>query len=445
MKYKKICILGVSLITAMAALQSCSSETVNNVLFSSELIKVRDASVELTKDAGSQQVIVEANCDWTANIENGWDSLVAQKASDQSVVNIKTNKNDSREVRTAQLVISSKNENGGVKISLPINQAKGEVSISTDSVKINYGEDGGQRSFKVQSNTTWELNITYPSDDKKWLSADSTKSSGEREQTVTLTAEKATTDVERNAVVTIKCTESGVTKSVQLNVNQSGLSQIYLKVKPASLDFGAIDSEPQKIEISESNAKWWLTPISIDPLNDTAWIEISEREGVGERVDESKISIRCKENTTPTQRLATLIFTSGNKNGGQTQQVMIEQEAGQYPEVTGFAAVSTENIQNEASFTLAFSSQFSVTEYGVCYSATNQQPTVNDEHIDKEANEKTATDTVKATNLQPRTTYYFRAYAKSAVGVAYSSNVVSITTLGEKPEKDDNPPLFVRK
>lgn len=436
MKYNKIIAIGVGFVTSITTLLSCSSENAEGIIFSSELIKITDASVELTKDAGSQQVFVDANCDWTVSVENGWSDLVVQKSSNQSV-NVQTGENFTRDIRTANLMITSK---GGVRKSLPIHQAIGDVSIRTNSELINYGEDGGQSSFQILSNTTWEIIITYPSDDRDWLSADKPESSGD--QLVTLTAQKAITDIERNAVVTIKCTESGVTKNVQLNVNQSGLSQIYLTVVQDKLDFGTIDGDAKEVEISKSNAQWWITPVSIDPANDQSWFTISEKTGVGE----TKISVSCTDNTTPSRRLATLIFTSGNKNGGVTQQVMIEQEAGKVADISDFTAVSVENILKTISFKFGFSSQFAVTEYGVCYSATNSQPTISDGHTAVESSEKSATDvSVTVNDLQPRTTYYARAYAKNAVGTAYSSNVITFTTLGESPDKDDNPPLFSRK
>ena len=122
---------------------------------------------------------------------------------------------------------------------------------------------------------------------------------------------------------------------------------------------------------------------------------------------------------------------------------MIEQEAGQVPDISDFAAVSTENILKTISFKFGFTSQFAVTEYGVCYSTTNSQPTISDDHTAIESTEKSAKDvTVTVNDLQPRTTYHARAYAKNAVGTAYSSNVITFTTLGESPAVDDNPPLF---
>lgn len=437
MKYRKILAIGLGLI-ALVAIQSCSSTTEEGIIFSSEMIKITDNSVELTKDANSQKLVVDANCDWTVSVEDAWGGLVVQKSGDQSV-NIQTDENLTREIRTATLVITSK---GGVRKTLPIHQAIGDVSLTANTDLINYGEDGGQSSFQIISNTSWKIIITYPTDDKDWLSAD--KPESRDNQTVTLTALKAISDIERNAVITISSTEDGVHKNVVMNVKQNGLQTIYLTVKQDRLDFDCIAGEDnkQEVEITKSNALWWITQVSIDPANDNNWFEISEKSNVGQ----GTIIVKCTDNTTPTRRLATLIFTSGNKNGGITQQVMIEQAAGQTPTISDFEPVSTENILKTISFTFGFTSLFNVTEYGVCYSISNEMPTISDEHTSVEYNDKNAAQiTVTANNLQPRSTYHFRAYAKNAVGVAYSSNVTTITTLGESPDKDDNPPLFIRK
>lgn len=58
-----------------------------------------------------------------------------------------------------------------------------------------------------------------------------------------------------------------------------------------------------------------------------------------------------------------------------------------------------------------------VTEDGICYSATNTTPTVNDIFI---SDTLAARWENKITGLSPNTTYYVRAYAKSEGGVGYS-------------------------
>ncbi|MBQ3804751.1 MAG: family 43 glycosylhydrolase [Prevotella sp.] len=61
---------------------------------------------------------------------------------------------------------------------------------------------------------------------------------------------------------------------------------------------------------------------------------------------------------------------------------------------------------------------------GVCYSTTNQEPTINDEKITRSRGKEV---NVTLGNLQEGTTYYLRAYAETDYGVRYS-DVVSFTT-----------------
>jgi len=68
-----------------------------------------------------------------------------------------------------------------------------------------------------------------------------------------------------------------------------------------------------------------------------------------------------------------------------------------------------------------------LTENGICYSSSNQNPTINDI---KKASALISTSysfTTNLTGLTPNTTYYVRAYATNAYGTSYGS-MVSFTT-----------------
>ena len=433
-------IIGIcaSLVVAASFLLACSSTTEEGILLSSEFIKLTGSSVELTKDAVSQTVVVEANCDWTPKVENGWPKLVVSQSS-QSSVSVSTDENLSREIRTATLVIESK---GGIRYTLPIHQAVGDVNISTNvkaDEAVHFGDDGGDRTFEIISNTTWDISISYPAGDSEWLKADTRE--GSNSQTVKLSAEKAITDVERNAIITIKSTEQGESANTSIAVKQDGIEKIELEITPDRLEFGCVAGEDksQELAVSKSNAQWRLTPVAISPADDTSWFKVSSDNGIGT----GNITVTCENNVSLNRRYATLICTSGNKNGGENRQVMIEQAAGEIPSITNFEAVSTETILKSISFLIGFTSDFAVTEYGVCYSTTNSLPTISDEHATISGGTTTANNqNVNIDNLQPRSNYFARGYAKNAVGIAYSNNVITFITLGESPTQDDNPPLF---
>lgn len=66
-------------------------------------------------------------------------------------------------------------------------------------------------------------------------------------------------------------------------------------------------------------------------------------------------------------------------------------------------------------FSVTNSGGAAISETGVCYSTTNQNPTVADSKVQGSGN-----GSLYLNNLTPNTTYYLRAYAVTNVGVAYS-------------------------
>ena len=68
---------------------------------------------------------------------------------------------------------------------------------------------------------------------------------------------------------------------------------------------------------------------------------------------------------------------------------------------------------------------YAVTERGVCYSTTNNPPTISDIKIVNGSGNGSFSITIS--ELMPSTTYYLRTYAKNAIGTGYS-DVVTITT-----------------
>ena len=72
------------------------------------------------------------------------------------------------------------------------------------------------------------------------------------------------------------------------------------------------------------------------------------------------------------------------------------------------------------------------TEVGICYSDENSEPTCND-HI-KVLGSAMQDISYPIINMVPGTTYHYRTYVRIFGGIYYSE-VGSVTTLGEKPEK----------
>jgi len=68
-----------------------------------------------------------------------------------------------------------------------------------------------------------------------------------------------------------------------------------------------------------------------------------------------------------------------------------------------------------------------ITEYGVCYSTSNQTPTISDKKQTTPLSSTSYTFATDLTGLTPNTTYYLRAYATNQYGTSYGS-MVKFTT-----------------
>jgi sugar lactone lactonase YvrE len=91
--------------------------------------------------------------------------------------------------------------------------------------------------------------------------------------------------------------------------------------------------------------------------------------------------------------------------------------------------VATTQVIVNAAGTTAISGGFltsgNATAYGVCYSSSNQQPSLTDQTTSETVTYSTFTSSL--TGLTPNTTYYLRAYATNISSTAYGS-VIQFTT-----------------
>ncbi|TLU98000.1 fibronectin type III domain-containing protein [Dyadobacter luticola] len=95
------------------------------------------------------------------------------------------------------------------------------------------------------------------------------------------------------------------------------------------------------------------------------------------------------------------------------------------------AIVNVSNIQ-QTSAVINYSistanSNATITNYGICYSATNQMPTVGDTKVQNAGAPNTGALAAPIDKLSAGTTYYVRAFATTNAGVAYSRTAASFT------------------
>lgn len=95
-----------------------------------------------------------------------------------------------------------------------------------------------------------------------------------------------------------------------------------------------------------------------------------------------------------------------------------------------------------AEFRFSFVADEEVEDYGLVYSASNQQPTTSDLMVTVGRGGTSRSVLGVIENLQETTTYYVRAFVRSASGAyIYSPNMVTITTSASthEPGESDNP------
>ena len=128
----------------------------------------------------------------------------------------------------------------------------------------------------------------------------------------------------------------------------------------------------------------------------------------------------------------------GVVNEFQTTQVVL-------PAVKELRITTIEETTINASATVADDGGSAILSRGFCYSSTNELPTTGDLSVLSKDNTPVFTSGI--TGLSPETTYYVRAFASNAKGVAYS-DARTVKTLASAPiipgEDDNEPPVNTR-
>jgi hypothetical protein len=95
-------------------------------------------------------------------------------------------------------------------------------------------------------------------------------------------------------------------------------------------------------------------------------------------------------------------------------------------------------------FTVSYSGSLPITEVGVCYSTSNQTPTVGDSKAKSGSVGAGGYTDVRMNGLTPNTTYYVRAYAITSAGVGYSevNTVKTLAVVDPKISLNPDYPTF---
>lgn len=287
----------------------------------------------------------------------------------------------------------------------------GNEYLNVADINIPTGNTTATMYIKASDNCEWVITCA-----ESWISFSETKGRGDLNVTIKVTPNPSALE---SRTAQINVSSPTITRVVKLTQEPNAESLVF-NVSPKQLSSDALASSVQfDIVVADrwtiKSNKDWTTPDILSGENNKT------------------ITVALTDNVSTSERVAEVTVTSSSKS----ETVTITQAAATMPEISAVAASGVS--KNEATVTFNYSSMFPVTEYGVCYSATNQNPTKADSYKLQTGSAKQGTATIQLTGLQAGTIYYIRAYAVSVVGTQYS-NSLSFSTMDDWPGNDDNVP-----
>ena len=379
----------------------------------SEYLNVRDVDIPGGNTTATLNIQASNNCDWTISWSDSWIRSInpnSGRGTQNATITVTVNPSSTTS-RTATVNVS--NTSGSIVRTVTITQAPNAESLSLSVASLNFTNAASSQTVTVTGNTQWSI-----VEDDEWVTC-SPRSSSKESEVVTVSVKANTDESQRTKVITFKGV-GGMTK--QLEVRQDGRPTDF-SVTPTNIAAEATASTVQFSIIGE--ARWSVK-------SNEGWATLSSVTGEGSKT----IDVALTDNTTEAMRTAQITVSSSSKS----ETVTITQTAGARPSMGDISTSSVVSVgQSTATLSFAYTSMFPVTEYGVCYSTTNNSPDISAPHVSLSGNALQGTPTISITGLTPGTTYYVRAYATSAVGTQYS-NAITFTTIGDWPGGGDNTP-----
>lgn len=171
-------------------------------------LSVNTDRLSFSAAASQQTADVTANVHWTANSDQPWCTVSPASGNNNGTLTIAVLANTSVDTRTATITI---NGEGIESKTISVTQAGAAPTLTVNPGSHNMAATGGECTFNVESNTTWNV-----SKNDNWITLRSNSGSNNGAFTVAV-AENATTD-SRTATITV--TAGGLTRNV--TVTQAG-------------------------------------------------------------------------------------------------------------------------------------------------------------------------------------------------------------------------------
>ena len=227
------------------------------------------------------------------------------------------------------------------------------------------------------------------------------------------------------ALLCLTLSMQSCTDKEETDVYASTKIDFSVTVTPSKVDLPARNAS-QEIQVT-ANTAWGVS-------SDVTWAHVSASSGTAN----GSFTITLDDNPSLEARQATIVVKYGSE-GKET--ITVHQNASN---PTSFSKAEITGItRHEAKASGSFSSPFDVQEYGIVYSATVKEPTLNADDRNilsiKVGTAPISQGDISTTisNLKSATTYYLRFYTRGPLGTEYST-VTTFKTEGQTPSEGDH-------
>ncbi len=379
-----------------------------------DILNVSSSNITIGGNELTGTITITANCHWIiqkqAGADGDWLVVNPSEGNGNATVTVTANSVNPSSTDSRKMTLTLKSD-GGIQKSIIVTQTIASEILTVSPEVLSFDYQAGTKEFTITSNASWSI-----TGKQEWFTLSAY--AGKGSQTIQVNVQENQSENDARTASLIITTVSGESRRY-LSVNQD-YHQTSFNVSTTAINASA-PSASYTLQLT-GDATW-------EASTDQNWVTLSQTRGKGE----TTLTITCDDNTGKSKRVATISFKCTRSSNDKT--VTVTQETGSIPTVTAIQV--TNRTKEGVTLNSSFTSDFPVTECGFCY-GTTMNPTIDDMNIPQDAKgAKSGSFNQSLSGLEAGVTYYARAYAISAVGVAYSDNK-DFTTTAQIPGDDDN-------
>lgn len=251
-----------------------------------------------SSDADSKVFKVSTNDSWTVESNNTWISIKkgSESGTGDGNFTVEVKENNDTNSRSGSITLEGKNSG---KINISVEQPAKGYNLKVNRNSFSVDANGGEKAVDVTSNDDWTVTVKVGNSDELWLST--SKSSGSKNGSFTITIKANDSSDSREGTITVKGTKSGITETI--TISQDGKTDYKLEVSPSIISTDYKRTE-ERIKV-ESNDDWTVS------CKET-WVKLDENEKRGS--GNGSFIVTISERTKETEHQAT-IYVTGTQSG----------------------------------------------------------------------------------------------------------------------------------